>query len=452
MLDSARIDRLRRGFRGPLVTPSDRDYDAARRVWNAMIDKRPALIARCSGTDDVVAAVRFARDNSLHVAVRGGGHNVAGNATCDDGIVIDLASMKHVAVDASSRIARAAGGVVWGEYDRETQKHGLASPGGAISTTGIAGLTLGGGFGWLSRSWGLACDNLVSAEVVTADGEVLAASADDHADLFWGLRGGGGNFGIVTNFEYRLRPLGELYAGLLLYPRSVASSFLRAYAEMTAHAPDEESSMAAFLCGPDGTPLVGVFYVFRGSAEDGARLLSGLRAIGTPILDDVSKKPYTLVQQAFDEALPPGKRNYWKSNFLSKLDDKCIDTLVAQANRASSPLCIIGIEHMAGGAVARVGSDDTAFAHRDAGYNLLVLGRNDDPAGDSATVAWARETWTAAQPFSTGQVYVNYMTHDEGDRIRQAYSPAHHARLLTLKRKYDPGNLFRLNQNIDPAR
>jgi hypothetical protein len=285
---------------------------------------------------------------------------------------------------------------------------------------------------------------------VTADGEVRTASTDADSELFWGIRGGGGNFGVVTRFEYRLRPVGELYAGLLLYPRAEATRLLRAYAELTASAPDAYSGMAAFLCAPDGTPVVGVFSVFHGSAADGARLLSGLRAVGTPILDDVGPKPYTVVQQAFDEGLPPGKRNYWKSSYLSKLDDACIETLVDHANRAASPLCIVGVEFMLGGAVARVGRDETAFAHRDAPYNLLILGRNEDPAGDRATATWARGLWQAVQPFSTGEVYVNYMSHDDAGRVREAYAPAHFARLQTLKRKYDPDNQFRLNQNIDP--
>ena len=451
MLDASRIDALRRRFHGRLVTPADRDYDTAREVWNAMIDRRPALIARCTDTSDVVAALGFARETGLRVAVRGGGHNVSGNATCDDGIVIDLGSMNAVTVDAKARIARAQGGAVWRDFDRATQEHGLACPGGAISTTGVGGLTLGGGFGWLSRTYGLVCDNVRSAEIVTASGDVLTASAEEDADLYWAIRGGGGNFGIATEIEYRLRPVGAPYAGLVLYPRSEAKRYLRAYAELTAEAPDGLSGMAALLCAPDGTPLVGSFEVFLGSPDEGARVLAPLRALGTPASDDIAPKPYTVVQQAFDEALPPGLRNYWKSSYLSRLDDACIDVLVEYAAKAPSPLCIIGVEHMIGGAVSRIGREETAFGERDGTYNLLILGRNAEPSGDAATIEWTRSLWKAVQPFSTGGVYVNYMDRDEADRIREAYRPFNYPRLLALTRKYDHQNLFRLNQNIDPA-
>jgi len=445
------VDELRAEFQGRLIGPEDTDYDEARRIWNGMIDKRPTLIAQCAGTSDVVAAVNFAREKNLVVAIRAGGHNVSGNATCDDGVVIDLRPMKGVSVDRDRRIARAEGGVTWGEYDRETQRHGLASPGGAISTTGIAGLTLGGGFGWLSRSYGLACDSVVSAEVVTANGEVLTASADENPDLFWGIRGGGGNFGVVTRFDYRLQQVGDLYAGLVLYPRSDAREFLRMFAGWTAEAPDELSTMAAFLSTPDGDPVVGVFSVYHGPADEGERVLAPLRAFGSPLLDDVGPKPYTVVQQAFDEGFPAGHRNYWKSNYLSAVGDECIDVLVEHADKAPSPMCVVAIEHMIGGAVARVGADDTAFGSREAEYNLLILGISDDPAIDDANKAWAREMWQAVRPFSTGGVYVNYMDRDESERIADAYGSTHYARLVELKKRYDPDNLFRLNQNIAPS-
>jgi FAD/FMN-containing dehydrogenase len=451
MSEANLVDELRADFQGSLIGPEDAGYDEARKIWNGMIDKRPALIAQCAGTSDVVAVVNLVREKGLTVAVRGGGHNVAGNATCDDGVVIDLRLMNGVSVDPDRRIARAQGGVTWGEYDRETQRHGLASPGGAISTTGVGGLTLGGGFGWLSRSYGLVCDNVVSAEVVTADGEVLTASANENPDLFWCIRGGGGNFGVVTRFDYRLQQVGDLYAGLVLYPRSEARDFLRMFADLTATAPDQLSTMAAFLSSPDGDPVVGVYSVYHGSAAAGERVLAPLRAFGSPLLDDIGLKPYTVVQQAFDEGFPAGHRNYWKSTYLSAVDNACIETLVEHANRAPSPMCLVAIEHMIGGAVARVGADDNAFGRRDSEYNLLLLGMSDDPGLDAANQDWVRGAWKAVQPYSTGGVYVNYMDHDESERIGDAYGSTHYARLVELKKRYDPDNLFRLNQNIAPS-
>ena len=358
--------------------------------------------------------------------------------------------MKAISVDPDRRTASAEGGVTWGEYDRETQRHGLASPGGAISTTGIAGLTLGGGFGWLSRSYGLVCDSVVSAEVVLASGTVLTASADENPDLFWGIRGGGGNFGVVTRFQYRLQKVGDLYAGLILHPRSEATEFLRMFAGFTTKAPDELSTMAAFLSTPDGDPVVGVFCVYHGPAEEGERVLAPLRAFGSPLLDDIGPKPYTVVQQAFDEGFPAGNRNYWKSSYLSAISDSCIETLVKYANQAPSPMCIVAMEHMLGGAVARVGADDTAFGSRTAQYNLLILGVSADPGLDVANKEWAQGAWEAIQPFSTGGVYVNYMDNDESERIREAYGSKHYSRLVELKKRYDPDNLFCLNQNIAP--
>ncbi len=451
MNDANQLDQLGQRLKGRLVGPEDADYDEARTVWNGMIDKRPAVIAECADASDVAVAVNFARENNLVVAVRGGGHNVAGHATCDDGIVIDLTPMKNVTVDIGRRTAVAEGGVTWGDYDKETQRHGLASPGGAISTTGIAGLTLGGGFGWLSRSYGLACDNLISAEIVTANGEVLTASAEENPDLFWAIRGGGGNFGVVTRFEYRLHEVGELYAGLILYPRDRAGEFMRVYSEWTAKAPDEVASMAAFLHSPDGDPVVGAIVVYHGPKDEGERVIAPVRSLGSPALDDITPKPYTSVQQTLDDGFPRGLRNYWKSTYLAELGEQCLDILVDHANRAPTTWCVVGLEHMMGGAVARVGEDDTAFANRDAIYSLLILGRTDDPAGDGAVREWVRGLWKAVEPYSTGGVYVNYMGQDEAERIGEAYGTDHYARLAKIKNQYDPANLFRLNQNIAPS-
>jgi FAD/FMN-containing dehydrogenase len=451
MNDANQLDQLGQRLKGRLIGPEDADYDEARTVWNGMIDKRPAVIAECADASDVAVAVNFARENNLVVAVRGGGHNVAGHATCDDGIVIDLTPMKNVTVDIGRRTAVAEGGVTWGDYDKETQRHGLASPGGAISTTGIAGLTLGGGFGWLSRSYGLACDNLISAEIVTANGEVLTASAEENPDLFWAIRGGGGNFGVVTRFEYRLQEVGELYAGLILYPRDRAGEFMRVYSEWTAKAPDEVASMAAFLHSPDGDPVVGAIVVYHGPKDEGERVIAPVRSLGSPALDDITPKPYTSVQQVLDDGFPRGLRNYWTSTYLAELGEQCLDILVDHANRAPTTWCVVGLEHMMGGAVARVGEDDTAFANRDAIYSLLILGRTDDPAGDGAVRDWVRGLWKAVEPYSTGGVYVNYMGQDEAERIGEAYGTDHYARLAKIKNQYDPANLFRLNQNIAPS-
>jgi FAD/FMN-containing dehydrogenase len=436
---------------GTLIRPGDAGYDEARKIWNGMVDRKPALIAQCASTRDVVSAVNHAREHGLVVAVRGGGHNVAGNAVCDDGLVIDLRPMKDVSVDPEARIAIAGGGVTWGEYDAATQAHGLGSPGGAISSTGIAGLTLGGGFGWLSRSYGLVCDNLISAEVVTATGDVLTASETENTDLFWALRGGGGNFGVVTKFGYRLQVVPELLAGLVLHPRSEAPGVIEAYRRMTVAAPDALSSMAAFLCSPDGDPVVGAFSVFHGSVDEAPAALTEWRAHGTALVDDMGLKPYALVQQAFDVGFPSGMRNYWKSGYIRSMTPEFMATLIEHANRAPTPQCVVGLEHMIGGAVGRVGASETAFGRRDAEYNLLILGVGTAPSTDDAVRDWVRTMAEAIQPFGTGALYVNYMDQDEPNRIADAYGAEHYARLGQIKKRYDPANLFRMNQNIAPA-
>jgi FAD/FMN-containing dehydrogenase len=451
-MGASTLDHLRSELRGQLLQPSDDGYDAARRIWNVMIDKHPEAIARCSSVADVVAALRCAREQGLAVAVRGGGHNVAGSALCDGGLLIDLSAMRAVHVDSVRLTARAQGGATWGDYDRETQLFGLASTGGAISTTGIAGLTLGGGFGWLSRSYGLACDELISAQVVTADGRVVDASTEENPDLFWGLRGGGGNFGIVTSFEYRLHPVGELLAGLLLFPRAEAPAVFATWAELTASAPDALGSMAALLNTPDGAPVAGIYSVFNGPRAEGERVLAPLRSCGTVLLDEIGAKPYCAVQQAFDAAQPPGRRNYWKSHYLREVGSELIETLVEQAARVPSPTFLIAIEHLFGGAVARVRSDETAYGQRDVEHNLMISSAWDVPADDRANVRWARETFAATAPSSTGAVYVNYLNAQESDRIVEAYGPEHARRLVELKDRWDPDNVFHHNQNIAPSK
>ena len=435
---------------GDLLLPDNPHYDEARRVWNGMIDRRPAAIARARTTDDVVAAARFAREHGLEIAVRGGGHSAAGLAVLDDGLVIDLTEMNQVQVDPDRRIARAGGGATWADFDAATQAHGLATTGGAISMTGIAGLTLGGGLGWLMRSRGLACDNLIGAEVVLADGSVVRTSETEWPELLWGLRGGGGNFGVVTEFEYRLTPLDGMYAGLLLYPRERAVEAFQNYREQTASAPDELTTFFALLSTPDGVPVAAYVPAFAGDAAAGEAAVAGYRALGEPIADMVGPMPYVALQRMLDEGFQSGPHVYWRSHFLTGLPGEAIDIMVAAANAAPSPMNSVLVEHV-GGAVARVGKDETAFDHRDADYNFAVIAKWIDPADAEANIAWARELWDAMTPFARG-AYVNYLgVGDNAERVRAAYSPEKYARLAALKREVDPENLFRRNQNIPPA-
>jgi FAD/FMN-containing dehydrogenase len=448
------VAELRARLRGPLLRPGDDGYEAARHLWNGMIDKHPALIARCSGVADVMAAVDFGRTSELLVAVRGGGHNVAGNAVCDGGLVIDLSLMKGIRVDPTAQTVQAQGGVTWGEFDHDTQAFGLATTGGLISTTGIAGFTLGGGFGWLMRKYGLACDNLLAADVVTADGHVLTASQTEHPELFWALRGGGGNFGVVTSFTYQLHPVGPLIVGgLLVHPLAAARKVLRFYRDVTPTLPDELTCHAVLRTAPDGPQVVALAAAACGSLREGEAAAAPLRGFGEPVADLVGPRPYREVQTLFDAAQPPGRRQYWKSSFLRGLDDTAIDVLLDGFARVPSSHSLIFVEQH-GGAVARVGADETAVAHRSAPFNLLILGSWLDPTEDERNIAWVRALWEAMQPFATDAVYVNYLgeARDEGqERIRAAYGPETYDRLAALKQKYDPANLFRMNQNIAPA-
>jgi FAD/FMN-containing dehydrogenase len=442
--------RLDDAIGGDLLLASNPRYEEARQVWNGMIDRRPAAIARVHTVDDVVAAVRFAREHGLPIAVRGGGHNAAGLAVVDDGLVVDLTEMNQVEVDAERRIARAGGGATWGDFDAATQAYGLATTGGAISMTGIGGLTLGGGLGYLMRSRGLACDNLIGATVVLADGSVVHTSETERPELLWGLRGGGGNFGIVTEFEYRLYPLDGVYAGLLIHPRERAVEALRAYRDLTQAAPDELTTFFALLNTPEGAPVAAYLLASAGDADAGERAAAPFRAFGEAIADVVAPMPYVALQQMLDEAFQPGPPVYWRSHFLTGLPDEAIETIVAGANAAPSQLSNVLIEHL-GGAVSRVGNDDTAFDHRDAEYNFAIIAKWLDPAEAEANIAWARGLWEAMQPYARG-AYVNYLgVGDAPERVRAAYSPQKYARLAALKRQYDPENVFRYNQNIPPA-
>lgn len=447
---AADFGTLAQGVRGAVVLPGDPDYETGRRVWNGMIDRRPRVIVRCADVADVVAAVNFAAAEGLVVAVRGGGHNIAGNAVCDDGLVIDLGGMRRIGVDPKRRRARAEGGVVWGDLDAATQAHGLATTGGLVPSTGIAGFTLGGGLGYLMRRCGLACDNLVSAQLVTAEGRVVTADAAQESDLFWGLRGGGGNFGVVTSFEFDLHPVGPyLPAAVAGHPLARARDVLRFYREFSGGAPDIVT-VYANLARPDPeSPRVGMRAVYTGPEEGGERALHDVRAFGTPDISELRPVSYLELQRLVEPMFPAGRLNYWKANFFSALSDELIDIVVDGFERAPSRYSIIAFEPM-GGAVARVDKTATAFEHRDAMYSLLILAGWEDAAETDRNVAWARDLWQRTRPFSTGGVYVNYLGAEGDERVREAYG-VNHERLAALKMKYDRGNFFRLNQNIRPA-
>ena len=448
-VEESTVENFRSGLRGELLLPGDDGYDTARRIWNATVDKHPAMIARCAGAADVISAVNFARTHGLLLAVRGGGHNVAGKAVCDGGIVIDLSVLKGIRVDPVRRTAHAQPGLTWREFDHETQAFGLATTGGIVSTTGIAGLTLGGGLGIIERTYGLTCDNLLSVDIVTADGQLLTASATQHADLFWGVRGGGGNFGVVTAFEYQLHPLREVLGGMLVYPFEKARDVLRFHRDFSLAAPDELAVPAALVTSPEGAPLLGIVVCYTGPRERGEQLIRPLREYGPPAADHVGPLPYLQIQRLIDDAFPAGLRNYWISSFLEQVTDDGIDIILKSFRTVPSPQSIVIIEQM-GGAVKRVPQDATPFNNRDSDYNLLIMSIWRDATDDEVNIRWARELWSAMQPFVSG-VYVNYLGDQEADRIKSAYGPEKYERLVALKNKYDPTNLFRLNQNIPPT-
>ena len=458
-LQARKIEELKGGFKGEILLPSDGAYESARKIWNAMIDKHPAVIARCATTSDVVRGVNFARDNGLLLAVRGGGHNIAGNALCDDGLVIDLSKMKAARVDPASRRATIEGGATLADLDAATQAHGLATPIGINSTTGIAGLTLGGGFGWLSRKYGMTVDNLESAEVVTAAGEVVRASATEHPDLFWALRGGGGNFGVVTRFEFRLHPVGpDVLSGLIVYPISEAKSVLQQYRDFIAKAPEELTVWTILRHAPPlpflpervhGKGIIALALIYAGDPKQGEPFIEPLRKFGTPLGEHVGVQPYVAWQQAFDPLLTAGARNYWKSHNFSTLEDGLFDAVIAYIGKLPSPQCEIFFGAI-GGATTRPAPGSAAYAHRDAKFVMNVHGRWEDPADDKLCIGWARDFFNASAPFASSGVYVNFLTADEGDRVRSAYGP-NYGRLAQVKREYDPDNLFRMNQNIEPA-
>ncbi len=450
VLDIAKLQSFHAGLRGTLLLPGSDEYETARRVHNAMVDKRPGLIVRCAVAADVVRAVNFASENALLLAVRGGGHSVAGLGVCEGGMVIDLSRMKGIRLDPAGRTLRAEAGVRWGELDQEAQVFGLGTTGGAVSTTGIAGLTLGGGLGVLMRKHGLACDNVLSIDVVTADGALLKASSKENVDLFWALRGGGGNFGIVTTFEYRLHPVGTVVGGLVLYPFDRATEMLAFYRELTETAPDELTAYAALLRTPDGVRASAIFSCYAGPLSTGETVLRPLREFGPPMADLIGPLPYAAIQETFDPTAPPGLLNYWKSRFVRDLSTETIDELVAAFPTAPSPLSSVVVEHL-GAAVGRVAEGDTAFSHRSARYNVTAASLWRDSGQSEQNISWARQLWDALRTPAGDAVYANYLSDDEGDqRLRAAYG-ANYERLVAAKNRYDPTNLFRVNQNIKPT-
>ncbi|MAS34080.1 MAG: FAD-linked oxidase [Anaerolineaceae bacterium] len=460
--DETDIQNFAGQLKGQLIRPQDGNYDEARAVWNGMIDRYPALIARCAHVDDVVAAVNFARQHNLVIAVRGGGHNVAGTAVWDDSLVIDLSGMKQVTVDPTNKLARAEGGATWGDVDQATQQYGLAAPGGVVSETGIAGLTLGGGMGWLRRKYGLSCDNLKSVQMVTADGQIITASKDENADLFWGICGGGGNFGIVTAFEYHLHEVGpEVMFCFVFQPADNAHDALRFYRQYTESSPDEVSSFAILGTVPPtehfpqaahGKPFVLFAGLYAGPVEEGQRVLQPLRDYATPIVDMSGVMPYAEAQTVFDEDYPSGEmRYYWKSVYIRALDDAVIDKLIALQAEDPSPFSTIDVWQL-GGAMSRIGPEETAFGSRSAPFLIGIESNWIHPEHDAGNIAWNRKVYRELQPFSDGNEYLNFPgLYEDAEQMVKTTFGANYQRLVALKNKYDPTNLFRINQNIKPT-
>ena len=458
-LGTETITALQQTLRGSVCLPGEAGYDEARTIWNAMIDRHPGAVVRCKGAGDIMRAVQFAREHGVLLAVRGGGHNIAGNAVCEGGLLIDLSQMRSVRVDATRRTARVEPGATLGDFDREAQAFGLVTPLGINSTTGVAGLTLGGGFGWLSRKFGLAADNLISADVVTADGKIVQASAFDNPDLFWALRGGGGNFGVVSSFEFRLHPLGPMVqSGLIVHPFTRAKDLLAGYRQVAANAPDELTVCVVLRQAPPlpflppevhGKEVLVFAVCYAGDEANGNRALEPLRSLGEPIAEMIGMQPYAAWQTAFDPLLTPGACNYWKSHNFMDISDGLIDVLVTYAEKLPTPECEIFIPQF-GGATSRIPADATAYPHRDANFVMNVHARWREQADERRSIDWARQVFAATAPHATGGVYVNFMPEDEVDRVSSAYG-ANYARLATLKAKYDPDNLFRLNQNVRPS-
>lgn len=460
MVDVASVAAGLPEFRGELLRAGDAGYDEARRVFNGMIDRSPALMVRCADADDVAAAVRVAREQDVPLTVYGGGHGVTGSAVCDGGICIDLRGMKEIDVDPGRSTVRVGGGVTWGELDAATQEHGLAVTGGRVSTTGVAGLTLGSGSGWLERKLGFTCDSLIEAEVVTADSRRVQASERENPELFWGLRGGGGNFGVVTTFHFRLHPVGPIVlGGLLMHPAAAARDLVRFWRDFMLGAPNEVGSGVAFITAPPeefvpepvrGQPVVGVVVLYAGDPAEGERVLQPLRDFGPPGMDMVQPMPYVAVQQLLDPANPHGMHNYWSGDFLAELPDEAVDVLVERATKPVSPLSQM-ILIAGGGAIAAVDEDATAFGQRTAPFNLHYLSMWAEPDDSTRNVTYTRALADAMKPWTTGRVYLNFIGDEGPGRVEAAFGPDKYARLQALKKEWDPTNLFRHNQNITPA-
>lgn len=459
ILDKTALDALQNHFRGEILLPEDQGYEKTRQIWNAMFDRRPAIIARCIGTTDVIAAVNFARDNHLLVAVRGGGHNSAGTAVCEDGLMIDLSPMRRVVVDKQHKTAKIDGGCLLGDVDHETQLHGLAVPAGIVSHTGVGGLTLGGGFGWISRKHGLTVDNLISAEVVTAEGRLLTASAEENSDLYWGLCGGGGNFGIVTSFEVRCAEIGtEVYSGMIIKKFSDARAYLQFHRDYVRQLPDEMTAWMVIRHAPPlpflpeavhGQMVIAVPFVWLGDPTEGEKLIAPIREATESLGEAIGMNPWVAWQAGFDGLVQHGGRNYWKSHHLKALSDDCIERVIEFAGKLPSQECEVFIPHMEG-APSRVPEENTAFAHRTPPFVLNIHTRWQDPAEDEKSIAWARDFHAATEPFAQG-VYVNFLSEEGEERVKQAYSQVVWERLVRIKNRYDPYNFFRMNQNIKPT-
>jgi FAD/FMN-containing dehydrogenase len=452
------IEEYKSGLHGELIRPGDKNYDSSRQIWNGMINKYPSLIAKCTVVADVIHSVNFAKHNGLIVAVRGGGHNIAGNALCDQGLVIDLSLMKSVKINSENKTAIVEPGATLGDFDNEAQAYGFATPLGINSTTGVSGLTLGGGFGWLSRKYGLTIDNLISADVVTVSGNLVKASSVENQDLFWAIRGGGGNFGIVTSFEFKLHKIGpEVLAGLIIHPLDSARDVLRFYREFIKSTPEEfvcwfvlrKAPPLPFLASEwHGKEILVLAACYTGNIEEGERIAKPLRSFGKPIADVISPHQYKAWQMVLDPLLVPGMRNYWKSHDFLELSDGLIDVLIKHAREIPDPQTEIAFAQL-GGYVSRISANATSYTHRDAQFVMNVHGRWEDPIKDDECIAWARKLYTNATPFATGGVYVNFLTQEENDRIQNAYG-SNYQRLVELKMKYDPDNFFSINQNISP--
>ena len=457
--DTSALGQLEADFVGELIRPQDASFDEQRAVWNGSIDRRPGLIARCGSADDVSAAVRFAAEAGLPLAVRGGGHSFPGLSVCDDGLVIDLGPMKAIGVDPEAGTVRAQAGVLLGELDASTQRFGLAVPAGIVTHTGLSGLTLGGGIGWIQRRFGLTIDQLLSVQLITAEGERLTASETENPDLFWGIRGGGGNFGVVTEFEFRLNPLGPtVLAGPVFWPISEAADVLRFYREWIAEAPDELMTIVVHRKAPPlpfvptelhGELVIAVICCYAGSVEDGERVVAPLKAFGSPVLDLCQPKPYIDHQSMFDPSYPHGRWYYMRACDVADLSDGVIEITVEHARRIRSPLTAFPIWQM-GGAISRVAEDDTAFNGRSVGHTFNITASTEGPDGFDEERQWVQDFWTELQPHQVGSVYVNFLMDEGEDRIRDAYGASKYDRLKALKRRYDPGNVFRLNQNVPP--